>query len=413
MLVTERCVKCLYGRQEAVSKDEDYLSEIRQILNNRGEMDSAPYMVYLFNQVYEKKYGKKYSFEKEKKECNDFVLSMQEKLRKELRRADDPLERALCFARIGNYMDYGALKEVDTDAFLKLLSDASWSSRDHEVYQSFLEECGRAEHFLLIADNCGEIVLDKLLLEILKERFPKLEITVMVRGGKVLNDVTAEDAEYVGLHETADIITNGKPLSGTVYHLLSDEAKEVFERADVILSKGQGNFESLSRQGHHVFYMFLCKCDLFTERFQVPRFTGLFLEEGILSIHVKVDECFDVCGNDVTVNLVNFHGTAESEFFTGRILAGGVDTQIYKKEEPGRLSARYMLEGTDSTGESCRIFIENNGVNEDGIIVTNPRIITDSKVLSWMMSSEMEGRVLSGEDGLVIKLYQKKRRQQI
>lgn len=280
MLLTERCVKCLYSRQEAISKEEGYLSEIRQILENRGEFDTAPYMVYLFNQAYEKWYGKKYSFEKEKKECNDFVLSMQEEIKNKILQAEDPLEMALHFARIGNYMDYGALKEVDTDAFLRLLSEAVWSSRDHQVYLSFLEECEKAENFLLIADNCGEIVLDKILLQILKKRFPKLKLTVMVRGGRVLNDVTEEDARYVGIHETADIITNGEPVSGTVYHLLSDEAKEILDYADVILAKGQGNFESLAKQGHHVFYTFLCKCDLFTERFQVPKFTGMFIEEG-------------------------------------------------------------------------------------------------------------------------------------
>lgn len=282
MVLTERCVKCLYGRQEAISKDADYLLEIERILKNRGEGDSAPYMVYLFNQVYERKYGKKYSFEKEKKECNDLVLSMQEEIRKKIHAANDPLEQALMFARIGNYMDYGALKKVDTEEFLTLLSDAVWSKKDHEVYQIFLEECKEAKNFLLISDNCGEIVFDKLFLEILKERFPELKVTVMVRGGNVLNDATKEDARYVGLHEVADIITNGEAVSGTIYHLLSEEAKEVLEHADVILSKGQGNFESLSRRGYHVFYAFLCKCDLFMERFQVPKFTGMFLEEACL-----------------------------------------------------------------------------------------------------------------------------------
>lgn len=279
MFLTEKCVKCLYGRQEAVSKDEDYLSEIRNILKNRGEQDTAPYMVYLFNQVYEKYYGKKYSYEKEKKACNDLLLSMQDELRSELLKAEEPIEKALNFARIGNYMDYGALKEVDPDRFLELFEEKAWSERDHKVYLSFMKKCEAAKNFLLVADNCGEIVLDKLLIEVIKKRFPALYVTVMVRGGRVLNDVTLEDARYAGIHEVADIVTNGEAVSGTVYHLLSKEAREVLDHADVILAKGQGNFESMSRQGRHIFYTFLCKCDLFTERFQVPKFTGMFIEE--------------------------------------------------------------------------------------------------------------------------------------
>ena len=279
MFINENCVKCLYNRQAAITEDKDYLAEIRTILENRGETDTAPYMVYLFNQVYEKRFGKKYSYEKEKKECNDLLLSMQEEIREQIRRSEEPLEKALSFARVGNYMDYGALKNVDTETFLNLLSGAAWTEADHKVFQTFLKECEDAASFLLIADNCGEIVLDKIFIEFLKDRFPELRVTVMVRGGRVLNDVTKEDAVYAGIDKVAHIITNGRPVSGTVYHLLSEEAQDILENADVILSKGQGNYESLSRQERHIFYAFLCKCELFIHKFQVPKFTGMFIEE--------------------------------------------------------------------------------------------------------------------------------------
>jgi uncharacterized protein with ATP-grasp and redox domains len=101
----------------------------------------------------------------------------------------------------------------------------------------------------------------------------------MVRGGEALNDVTAEDAEYVHIDRIAHIVSNGKPVSGTVYELLSEEAKSYIDNADIIFAKGQGNYESLCMQGRHVFYSFLCKCDLFTGRFGVPRLTGMLVEE--------------------------------------------------------------------------------------------------------------------------------------
>ena len=101
----------------------------------------------------------------------------------------------------------------------------------------------------------------------------------MVRGGEVLNDATEEDAGYTGMDRIARVIPSGNTVAGTVYDMLSENAKKALDSADIILSKGQGNYETLNGQGRHIFYAFLCKCDLFTERFNVPRLTGVFIEE--------------------------------------------------------------------------------------------------------------------------------------
>ena len=130
-----------------------------------------------------------------------------------------------------------------------------------------------------MADNCGEIVLDKLFLEQLLKEFPNLKTTVLVRGKEILNDATPEDTAYTGMDELAEIVTNGSSLAGIVYEQLPEDAKGAIDRADVILSKGQGNYETLSGQGRHIFYSLLCKCDQFTQRFQVPLLTGIFVEE--------------------------------------------------------------------------------------------------------------------------------------
>ena len=186
---------------------------------------------------------------------------------------------ALAYARVGNYIDFGAMNSVDENTFLSLFDGASIHERDKETVSSFVEQCAGAKSFLLITDNCGEIVLDKLFLEQLKKKYPPLEISVMVRGGEVLNDATEEDAMYTGIDKLAKIISNGNSIAGTVYEMLPDQAKEVLDGADVVLAKGQGNYETLSKQGRHIFYSFLCKCDLFTNRFGVSKLTGIFVEE--------------------------------------------------------------------------------------------------------------------------------------
>lgn len=279
MRISQSCAECLYKRQKNKTDNAAYLAEIKAILDSRKETDTSPYMVYLFNKVHSEFFGKSADYSAIKKQYNDLVLSMENTLRNEITSAEDPLAKALIMARIGNYIDFGAMDHVDRNEFLALFHDTEMREDDTATYASFLNECRNAVTFLLICDNCGEIVLDKLMLEQLKERFPHLTVRAMVRGGNVLNDANEDDARYVGLDNVAEIISNGKAIGGTVYEMLSAEARSVLDDSDVILAKGQGNYESMSGHGRHVFYEFLCKCDLFTKRFNVPKLTGMFIEE--------------------------------------------------------------------------------------------------------------------------------------
>ena len=279
MRISQSCAECLYKRQKNKTDNTEYLAEIKALLDNRKETDTSPYMVYLFNKVHVRYFGKGADYSVIKKQYNDIVLAMEDSLRHEINSAEEPLAKAMMMSRAGNYIDFGAMNSVDRDEFLSLFSNTEMREDDRKTYESFLRECTDAKTFLLICDNCGEIVLDKLMLEQLKLRFPHLTVRAMVRGDNVLNDATAEDAKYVGLDAEAEIISNGEAVAGTIYEMLPDEAKNVLDNSDVILAKGQGNYESLSGQGRHIFYEFLCKCELFTSRFNVPKLTGIFIEE--------------------------------------------------------------------------------------------------------------------------------------
>ena len=279
MRINDNCAECLFDKQQHLTDDQEYLARVKEIIDNRDENDTSPYLVYLFTKEYEKRFGKKASYKEIKKRYNDLVLSMESSVRDKIENSTDPLLESLAYARVGNYIDFGAMNSVDENTFLSLFDEAGIHERDKATVDPFVEQCAGAKSFLLITDNCGEIVLDKLFLEQLKKRFPSLEINVMVRGGEVLNDATEEDATYVGIDKIAKIISNGNSIAGTVYEMLPDQAKEILNGADAILAKGQGNYETLSKQGWHIFYSFLCKCDLFTNRFNVPKLTGIFVEE--------------------------------------------------------------------------------------------------------------------------------------
>ncbi len=286
MRLNSYCIRCLLDRQqERIKNFEDeekktaYMKEIAKAIGESGKEDSAPYMVWVFKQIYRRYFGDTKDYKAIKKDYNEYVLKLEDALYEEILKAPEPLEKAIIYARIGNYIDFGAMQHVDKEQFLALFREEEKNALDEAVYQAFLSDCERGKNFLLIADNCGEIVLDKLFLRELKKRFPHLKNTVMVRGEEVLNDVTAEDAEAVGLLEEAKIVSNGNGVAGTVEKLLGAEGMEALSRADIILAKGQANFDTMNGCGRNIYYSFLCKCDWFSGRFQVPMYTGMFVRE--------------------------------------------------------------------------------------------------------------------------------------
>ena len=135
------------------------------------------------------------------------------------------------------------------------------------------------------------------------------------------------------------------------------------------------------------------------------------MSEPVLVIEVKLDDVIEVHGSTGEAAMILFHGEAKSKHFTGKILPGGVDTQKQAKGANRFLSARYMLEGTDSAGEHCRIFVENNGeidvttAGPGAVIRTAPHIYTDSQALKWLETATLSGTVDGMEGGVRISIF--------
>ena len=128
----------------------------------------------------------------------------------------------------------------------------------------------------------------------------------------------------------------------------------------------------------------------------------------VLSVDVVIDNAYDVKGNRGNATMITFHGESNCRNFKGKILPGGVDTQKQPAGEVRTLSARYILEGEDYTGEHCHIFIENNGnIGADGTIATTPRIFTDSAALNWLETADLTGTVNGTTNGVRICFYLK------
>ncbi len=121
--------------------------------------------------------------------------------------------------------------------------------------------------------------------------------------------------------------------------------------------------------------------------------------EEILTIFVKIETAVPITGNHQDVQMIVFSGHAKSRYFEGEILSPGVDLQRIDKDGTARLSARYILSGTDCEGQACRLYIENNGASGAGKkLRTKPEIVTDSDALSWLETAELVGEIEGGEE---------------
>lgn len=279
------CICCLLNKQEQKlrncrdeKKKTEYMKELLRLAGNSGDEASAPWLAAQIMKVHEKYFGKSGSYADVKKEFNQLVMSMEEELKQRVLSQPDPLKTALLYARVGNYIDFSALEQVKKEEFLSLF-EREKDVLDEKEYMSFCGEMQKAENVVYLLDNCGEIVLDKLVIQILKKKFPRANITAIVRGSEVINDATMEDAVMTGLTNVTEVIGNGDDVAGTILSRVSAEAREKIEKADVIIAKGQGNFESLYGCGKNVYYLFLCKCDWFMRKFHADRFQGMFVNE--------------------------------------------------------------------------------------------------------------------------------------
>ena len=286
MKLNSKCMACQIRKQEAKIRhfnDEDrkkqYMEAIRQRFEHPKDDDCVPSISTELKKFYCSFWGVPMEdFTRINKEYDQLMLDLEAELRSTIRYSEDPLKAALIYARTGNYIDF-ALPEVSKETALSLIKSENKDDLDEQEYRQFCQDMKKAENVVYITDNCGEIVLDKIAIQILKKIFPNIRITALVRGLPAGNDATMEDAEFCGLTDVVPVLGNGNDVGGTWLHGISTHARELLYNADVIIAKGQGNYETLHGCGLNIYYLFLCKCDWFQQLFHAKLLQGMFINE--------------------------------------------------------------------------------------------------------------------------------------
>ncbi len=284
--LTSACISCLtkghidkYPENISEEQQIEYKQRALQIIGNAKYTDSAPMIVNKLDKLRMEMFGQNVDYTDIKKYFNEYVMKKQSRIEEEISDADDQLLRGLQYSMTGNYIDFGAMESVSEEKFEVLLSNAKNISLDKVEYQNLKTDLESAKNLVFLHDNCGEIVFDHVLIKTLKEIYPDLHITSMVRGVPVLNDATIDDARQIGLTDTVEVAGNGSTIAGTCLEDVSEDALKIIQNADVIISKGQGNFETLYGCGLNVYYLFMCKCTLFANRFQKNLFEGMLIND--------------------------------------------------------------------------------------------------------------------------------------
>ncbi len=284
--ISAACLMCHFNRYmkkaQALGSSETALAfgkDLMRMYLAAPEGVSSPWFSPQVAELFQKYYGLgDNQYEEEKRLANQFVMERFDRIQSMVRQAEDPVFAGLQFAILGNYLDFAALQgNVSFEKLEEMLKEALRMELDMQVYESLKTDLAKGKKLLYLTDNAGEIGMDRIFAEAIRETYPHLEITFCVRGGNTINDATREDAVVVGI--PFPVIDNGNLVSGTELSMLSQEARNAMDSADVILSKGMANTETLYGSGYPIYYAFLVKCVRFVEQFGKPLMTPMLVKE--------------------------------------------------------------------------------------------------------------------------------------
>ncbi len=242
----------------ATDNEADQLKIVRMVLKELSGLDSdcpPPLMARFIQQTVETVTGVADPYGPLKDKYNAMAMDLYPWLKSLKDASSSRFDTSARLAVAGNIIDFGTASAVGRDRVMETITHAL-EAEVHGSIKALARAVKKAENILWLADNAGEIVFDKLMLE----EMDCTKIIYAVRGGPVQNDVTMSDARDVGVTDMVQVIDSGTAIPGTLLDQCSGAFVEVFKRADLIISKGQGNFETLDHTDERIFFLFKAKC---------------------------------------------------------------------------------------------------------------------------------------------------------
>jgi len=258
------CIPCFIRQAldaARLSTDDKQIHEkvVRDVIILAKDLDmsqSPPVMGQKIHRLIRELAGTEDPYIDVKKQFNNAALQLYSKMRTYIIESKDMLETAIRLAIAGNIIDFGVNSKLKESELEKTISECLAAEFPDMQLKPFQQAINEAEEILYIADNAGEIIFDRLLIE----QLPIEKVTVVVKGSPVINDATMEDAVLAGLPQIVNVIDNGSDGPGTILETCSEAFVNRFEEADLVIAKGQGNYETLSDVDKNIFFVLKAKC---------------------------------------------------------------------------------------------------------------------------------------------------------
>ncbi|MHA1987847.1 MAG: damage-control phosphatase ARMT1 family protein [Promethearchaeota archaeon] len=279
MKLEPECVGCIYNQilkalkllRPEISREEIIYAQ-KKLMEFLIEFDIhsnvSPILGKVAYSIVSEVLGEEDPYKSLKKEYNQLALSYYEEIEKLIIDAEDPLFQALLISAIGNTIDFASQHKIDLISDIKSFTGEELVIND---YSSFINSLSKATSLLIIGDNAGEIVFDKLLVNTLKDFYPNLNIIYSVRESPIINDATMEDAEFIGLTDIIQVVESSATPGVDIDSSPEKFKRYFFQKGTIVLSKGQGNFESLydtKLPGKEIYYLMKVKCNLMERIFR-------------------------------------------------------------------------------------------------------------------------------------------------
>jgi uncharacterized protein with ATP-grasp and redox domains len=268
MKLHDKCLPCVVNQViktaniTGVNEKEELLREVFTFLSKMDFEITTPEIIgQVFGMI--KKYTNNPDPYKETRNYyNTLFLKLLPEFEKKIDQAQNSFQLAVRYAIVGNIIDFNPIHNTLLQDIFDCFEKMEQSELAIDDSNALIQDILNAKVLLYLGDNCGEICMDKLFLKKIKELNPNIKIFFGVRGEPVVNDSIAQDAYNVGIDEYAEIIDNGDGSLGTVLSRTSSKFKEIYKSADVVIAKGQANYECLSEENKNIYFLLMTKCDV-------------------------------------------------------------------------------------------------------------------------------------------------------
>ncbi|MFA7084149.1 MAG: ARMT1-like domain-containing protein [Arcobacteraceae bacterium] len=268
MNITKDCVECIVGQiNKAIvhlKLDEETAKTIQEEVLKKSKSFSFEHTPpYVAREVYEYlalQTNCSDPLERIKQESIENALEFVPFIEKKIRQEEDKLFTAIKASVAGNVIDFGAKEQFCLEEEINKVFHTNFAI-DH--YSKLLKQLENKKSVLILADNAGENVFDKILIKIIKRLYPNKHITYATRGKPIINDITTKEAIQIGIDKFATVMSTGVDTPGLELSRANTSFRSIFEKAELIISKGMGNFECLeASKDKRIFFLFKVKCNV-------------------------------------------------------------------------------------------------------------------------------------------------------